>query len=305
MLQYIQTYHPSFSPANRTPDPNYAWYSVLKKVTFPTGGSAEYEYESNQLPVCDSINIPSNALTSEAVNFTGTPQTKTKDFYLPSDQWVQINYYVLMNGFRCDGASSKITALDAGNPFTGLTWGGCAQMVSPIELQGSVSWFLKAGNYRLEVKVFQGPESGYPPPFSTSPESATLAVQYVSYTPSFIVNEVTGGIRVKKITLSDGLSPNHSPNIVKAYKYHKADQGSCPDASSGYYMGRYARYLTQDYSIIDPSSILCDYELMPVFSHYLQQYDEPGREQWHDRQLPGDVGAGWRQRRERKAVFKT
>ncbi|MFN0013163.1 MAG: hypothetical protein ACKVU2_01330, partial [Saprospiraceae bacterium] len=97
-LQYLLTYHPSFSPADRKPDPNYAYYGTLKKTTYPTGGTAEYEFEGNQLPVCQTVDVPTNTVTSEYVVYSGAPQTKTKDFYLDHNQWVTINYYVLMNG---------------------------------------------------------------------------------------------------------------------------------------------------------------------------------------------------------------
>lgn len=260
-LLYVQSKFPSFSPANRNPDATVAYFGTLKKVTYPTGGSAEYEFEGNETAVCQTVDVPTNVTAAASLTFSGSPQTLTVNFYVDHDQWVNISYNVLMNGFRCDGASARVKTTDSGNPFVTLTWGGCAQMTSPIQLQGYINKYMKAGNYELEVKVFQGPESGYPAPFGTQPEEASVTVKHVANVPTYIANKASGGIRLKKLTASDGATAT-SPDIVKAFQYHKANNGGCSNASSGLYLGRFPRYTSNDYQAIDiPDGISCDINL--------------------------------------------
>ena len=263
-LLYIQSFFPTFSPADRSVDATLTQYGILKKVTYPTGGEASYIYEGNQIAVCQTVDVPSNQLASAALTFSGSPQTLTYNFTLSTGQYVLVNYNVLMNGFRCSGASASLTAVGGGNPFTGITKGGCGQMISPVQLQGSLNQYLQAGTYKLEVKVFQGPEPGYPAPFGTQPEQASISVQYQGYTPTFVANKAIGGVRVKTITAKDNGSI--SPDIVKAYEYTKSVPGSCTNASSGVYMGRNPKYFTNSYSIFDPTAgqptdIPCNYAL--------------------------------------------
>jgi RHS repeat-associated protein len=258
-LLSIQSKFPSFSPANRNPDATVAYYGTLKKVTYPTGGSTEYEFEGNEIAVCQTVDVPTDALAATSLTFAGTPQTSTVTFYVDHDQWVNINYNVLMNGFRCSGASARVKTTDSGNPFVTMTWGGCAQMISPIQLVGSVNKYMKTGNYELEVKVFQGPESGYPPPFSTQPEEAGITVKYEDNVPTYIANKAIGGIRLKKLTSADGATAT-APDIVKVFQYQKANNGGCSNASSGVYLGRSPRYTSSDYQAVD-NVIQCSYDV--------------------------------------------
>jgi hypothetical protein len=131
-----------------------------------------------------------------------------------------------------------------------MTWGGCAQMISPIQLVGSVNKYMKTGNYELEVKVFQGPESGYPAPFSTQPEEAGITVKYEDNVPTYIANKAIGGIRLKKLTTADGATAT-APDIVRVFQYQKANNGGCSNASSGVYLGRWSpRYTSSDYQVL-------------------------------------------------------
>ena len=260
-LIHIQSYFPSFLPADRSVDATLTQYGILEKVTYPTGGEVNYVYEGNQVAVCQTVDVPSSQLASAALTFSSSPQTLTYNFTLPTNQWVVVNYNVLMNGFRCDGASASLTAVGSGNPFTGIIKGGCGQMTSPIQLQGTLNQYLQAGTYKIEVKVFQGPEPGYPAPFGTQPEQASLSVQYTGLTTTYIYNKSVGGVRIKSITAKENLG--NSPDVVKVYEYNKSNPGACTNASSGVYMGRDARYHTNNVSIQDPTpgTPPCDYVL--------------------------------------------
>ena len=249
-LNYIQSLIGGFIPANRDPVATYAKYGQMKRMNLPTGGYIDYEFEGNEVAVCNTVNVPTATSASAALTFAGTPQTLTQNFTIGTGQTVNITYHVLMNGFRCDGASAKVKTLDAGNNFATLSWGGCAQLSNPVELQGTVSAYMKPGNYQIEVKVFQGSIPGYPTyPFNTLPEDASVNIQYTTNVPTYIANQAVGGLRIKKLTASDKVGV--SPNIVKAYQYTKPT--GCANASSGEYMGRRLRYSTLNYSVVDKS----------------------------------------------------
>lgn len=257
-IQYIQSQIPSFSPADRNPDQAYAIYGNIKKITYPTGGSIVYEYESNELPVCNNIDIPTSTPVSVTLDFTGVegdpPQTQTLNFTIDFSQTVTVIYNVQQNGEHFEGAYVKLkrispntTILEKGHSFT-----------NPIVISGSSNHYLTPGTYQLEAKVFKPAIPGFPVPFNIYPDHAFISLNYVHNVPTYFYNKTTGGIRLKKSTLT--AVTGNSPDIIKVYKYNTSSPG-CTNASSAVSHGRLPLYLTSEYYTTDPSGIPCDYAL--------------------------------------------
>lgn len=252
---YMQSIIPSYVPANREPDSTFSYYGNLKRVTYPTGGYVEYQYEGNEVAVCNYLNVPTPANASLDLMYTGTVQSQTANFTISTEQSVSITYNVQQNGLHFEGAYAKLKEVSP-NPHTIVTYG--AQLQSPAVIQGTQNMILPPGEYQIEVKVFQGPlGSGYPYPFNNLPERATINVAYTAMVPTYFYNKQTGGIRLKKSTVT--ASSGGSPDIVRLYKYN-ASNGACANASSAVYLGNQPTYHTWEFSTItSPLNALCLY----------------------------------------------
>jgi RHS repeat-associated protein len=261
--QYVDLLSNNFNPANRTPDGTVSYYGNLKKVTYPTGGSVDYEYEGNEVAVCANENVPTPATSSLALTYAGTPLTQTVDFTINYTQPVKITYDVQQNGVHLAGAYARLRQISP-SASTLQTWG--AQLASPVLLQGTKYFILSAGTYRLEVSVQQGAlGAGYNAPFSNQPEHANITAEYSNNVSTYIYNKPTGGIRLKKSTTDDGATGT-SAAIIKTYQYNKSAP-NCTNASSAVYMGANPRYFSTEYSMISLASVggPCDYAICKYY----------------------------------------
>lgn len=259
-LDYIKSYFAGFTPANREPDAAYSYYGNLKKITYPTGGFVEYEYEGNEIALCDTVDVQTPASASAALTYTGTyGQTATYSFTVDEGQAVNIGFSVQQHGTHHEGAYAKLNRVSP-NPTQILKKGG--QLSSPALISGWENHYLTAGSYQIEVGVFFGPMGGgYPSPFDALPESASMSVNYVDMVPTYFYNKPTGGIRIKKATYNAVLAGSNA--IVKTYQYNKSAP-DCTNASSAVGMGSQPLYVSADYAaatVAEPNGIPCDFEI--------------------------------------------
>ncbi|WP_143473681.1 hypothetical protein [Flavilitoribacter nigricans] len=120
-LNYIQSYFTSFSAANRAPDGEKAQYGNIKKITYPTGGFVEYEFEGNELAVCRELQQKKDTIVNNYITYTTGPATTTNTFTLEYPQLITVVYDIFKMGFRANGASVHIYDInDLNDPIE--TW---------------------------------------------------------------------------------------------------------------------------------------------------------------------------------------
>ncbi|HOY19142.1 MAG TPA: DUF6443 domain-containing protein [Haliscomenobacter sp.] len=244
-LNYIRQHFASFAPAKRAPHATNAQNGILEKITYPTGGFVQYQYEGNELAVCSNQSSVQTLTATAANEYPGFPEAVYQYFTLDYSQPVTITYDILKIGHRQNGAFVKLKNSSGGQIFE---MGGAANIVNPIILQGSTILTLAAGTYTLESQVFRGPDPLAPPPFNTENEFASITATYQKNVSNYVTNIPTGGLRIKQITVDDG-DATTSNNIIKAYKYHR-DSVACTNGSSAIYFGKPLKYLTNEASII-------------------------------------------------------
>ena len=260
LLNRLKNLFTSFNPADRSVDGTKASYGVLNQVTYPTGGTANYIFEGNEIGICDNITTKEEKVKSAYAQYTSSNggQLKTEYFTIDHGQLITIDYDVLMIGFRQYGAAVRLFN-DATN-YLIYHQGGVHEFNSPIELDGSTTLWLTPGTYRLEAQVFRGADPNYPYPFNSNPEHANIIVRYIDEVTSFVDNDPTGGIRVQQVTYDDG-DNDPSNNIVKKLDYNKMD-GSC-DKSTAFFLGRQPQYQKSAMSTAAPGNSGCSFNVCP------------------------------------------
>lgn len=241
-LNYIQSFFTNFTPADRSPDQSKAQYGNIKKVTYPTGGFVEYEFEGNEVPVCDEVESYGNAITNNYITYTNGAETVTTDFTIDQSQLVEVTYDIIKHGFRDFGALVKI--LDS-NDQEVEKWGGHNAPLEDSIIQGTEYIYLTAGDYTLLSSVFE------------PNEQADIGIVYMVLTTETIDNDPTGGIRLRQLTIDDGDTETGN-NIVRSFKYEK-NVGGC-NQSSAHYLGRAPYYISNDVKIVSDPEVQCAYE---------------------------------------------
>lgn len=214
--------------ANRETDTGFIKAGSLNKITYPTGGYCVFEMENNKYGydmIGDSIESYVGNLTTASV-FAQDANQKTKTFTLNSPQYVQI--FV-----------TKGTAEDE----AGFIIGGVAHDFG----DGTISnYYLDAGTYTLYA-------------ISYSTISTGISIQYTATSSNPVKYIDAGGLRIKKMIISDG--SNHSNDQEIDYNY---DIPNNPGRSSGHLISQpvytypYTIYhlLNSDGAILD---IPCNY----------------------------------------------
>ena len=244
-LNYIKTFFSSFGKPNRAVDTTRCKYGVLNKITYPTGGSVSYDFESNMVPVCSNVTKKVDLSATASKTYINAPASQITYFNIDINQVVNLAYTINMVGFRCQGAYIKLSS-PAGVVL--FQKGGCGQMDVPFSETGTYPITLPPGNnYKLEAGVF------------TTGEVATITANYQNDQTSFVINTPIGGLRVRTITLDDG-DADQSNNIIKVYKYEvSSPPGNCAGKSSGVQLGRNPKYnLTEE---LISTGVGCNYTL--------------------------------------------
>jgi hypothetical protein len=178
----------TFAGANRHVDTNYVANGVLNKIIYPTGGSVEYEYESHDFPFSDGSTDSSFDLLN-----THTAVTPYMLTVLPGGAY--------LNFSNCSGSVDNVTC--------GIKITSNAPQTVNMNVTCGSYLYLKEGTYR----VFFEPIA----PYISVPSDAEMSVN-LSYSDAKIK---AGGIRVKKLTVKDGVNPDN--NIVKHFRYTEDD----------------------------------------------------------------------------------
>ncbi len=222
--------------ANRGTSAQHGLGSLLKKVTYPTGGTAEYTYEPHirhevevncteypreELTAFGGPNFGSMSVLEQAlrnmidngdtqIGSSGLPNVRAINFTV-ENQNVELTSSLTLGNYQFPTGTYLIEA-----PLTQTTWGN--RITLP---EGQTRMGLASGSYILAAMVGENLDGVY----------ATASVSYWKTHPQCEVNEVIGGARIKKIKLYDGVS--HDNDLIEDYYYLNNAQNYIEDLELG------------------------------------------------------------------------
>ncbi|WON93777.1 RHS repeat domain-containing protein [Sphingobacterium sp. UGAL515B_05] len=206
---------------DRSVNPSVSANGILTKITFPTGGYTQFEYEPNKAgyrcgysTIHDSIfiTVPYNATAQCKGNTAPYQQSNYVDFVAP---YAQQTYIVVeTNQFNCTGDTRQYTLTD-------LT---TSQVVSQDDNNDPNVDIIAGHTYRLSVNTnCENAEANT----LDCLEKLKATIYIKQFSGNFQDYAYTGGLRVKKITDYDYFS---NTNTVRTYDYTMPGE---PGRSSG------------------------------------------------------------------------
>ena len=219
--------------ANRNANGACSSNSIIKKITYPTGGYSVFEYEQNKKGSYNVTSVYTNSSLTSKVNFdpyNGGYTEVFKPFTLNAAQMVKFTYGDEDDTHAPTRPVIRITK-NRGQ-FAGAIYS------SPI-YQDSVysrtdSTFLDAGDYYFTVSCENG-ITGTDAPYATF---GTI------YYKTYVVDNTLAdgpGLRIKKISSYDGIASN--PAFIKRYSYKNGF-----DLSRGGFSGSSLYHVCADYT---------------------------------------------------------
>gem|GEM_PF-4930159 len=226
--------------ANRNPRPDKALYGMLKRITYPTGGTTEFQYEANDYynqEEMDECTVPRNNIVEVGFSSANDGNTSlqqlppTANLVIEFDQCVLIDYSLSATDLTGGGEASAQVEIRMGNSFNWAkqAWSGAdpaaGQNGQPSNQSesGRLSVVLKAGTYILSV----GGED--------NPVTETYAAVSVSYNTLADIDGggTTAGLNVETSGLRVSLQRDCTGgNECITTKYSYRAEGS--QNSSGY-----------------------------------------------------------------------
>lgn len=206
--------------ANRDVNIDHIQFLMLNKITWPTGGSTEFEYESNwvdepTLPIKTkdtSILLAGNGTASN----TYALYEKTFVVDVPAHQYLNGNeggvfVNITIGNLGCDlsgGANvcANLTITGVGHSFNS------GSIISNVP-----NMYLPNGTYKMQAEFSQDP-----PQYG----NFTFAIAWKKPDSQYVHQRLAGGVRLKKLTAYDGIS--HSNDVIKKLVYTKSATDSTP-----------------------------------------------------------------------------
>ena len=173
------------SGGNREPSEWTAQNGILKKITYPTGGNSEFEYESNTFP------YGTTARNEDVIRVAAA--------YESIESAVVVPFTVGISGSRF---TIKHRGTYPGDPETGIACDGCPvqildanhrvlyQFFGESPVLGNTNLSLEPGNYYLQIPHVGQGNTGF----------IEVYWHEVEWVPATNTNKITGGLRVKRIT---------------------------------------------------------------------------------------------------------
>ena len=249
--------------ADRFVNPATNKIGSLVKITYPTGGTSAFEYESNEIKDPQLELDPVFTWTTKSIegDHNGGVQT-----YYESAPFVINEPPSSLNGQHVNGGAfvSEMFTEIGSCGYPGSPVSSCAVLnVVPLSV-GAIAWgpfneninehYLPNGTYKLTASFQQVP-AGYQDFFFQ------VKWRSIATNPNVVNTTLVGGLRVKKITDYDGV--NHSNDIIKNFSY----KNETDDYSSGKINGKPSNYTIDNYEqlffSVDPYS--CTYHSMQRF----------------------------------------
>ncbi|WP_299460896.1 hypothetical protein [uncultured Microscilla sp.] len=232
--------------ANREVNPEAVKIGVLTKMTYPTGGEASFDWESNVFfdnKSCNGYLEKVATTTQVGTSFSklhNGRQTKRITFVLDTTQWVSVYTSVIDHDITESEVFGQIL-----RPIRGDT-NNLATYFS-MNKTGLHRLHMPPGTYILEASAWAAPNFL---PDNQAIVSAHIRIDYAKNKATDGCDKPGPGLRIAKVTMTDGL--NQGNDLVKEYLYHQFDNKK---ASSGYLPGLMPAYDTKrEYTVRDNHS---------------------------------------------------
>jgi RHS repeat-associated protein len=226
--------------ANREPSFPEMRHGTLKKITYPTGGHSVFDYEAHDSwqdeENCSRTDLitPLNVLGAVCPGATGTSSSPPSGTQFSTQD---IQYGLIRLSLKKHPNCPSATIWLKIYPVGSSTW--VDELVFSVNTNTErIEYYnLSARNLAVSTNyTFTLETQGLGP---TATGGFANAQIYRIDRSTSQANKMVGGLRIKTITTSDGLTPN---NIVKNYSYREFDT---PGKSSGRLMSipRYSNYV--------------------------------------------------------------
>lgn len=199
---------PTFFPgANRRPDFNASKLGSIKKITYPTGGSTEFEFENNEVSdpqVEPSVELRIQTLEGDHVGL----QTYYENTFVVNEPPSQMNNF-LGGAFVEIGVSEPGCDITQGTTCAVLSLEGLTpgtNGIGNITAYNFNGFYLPNGTYKMKAN------------FNQVPAMFQDFYYYIKWDHAiFDQSYLVGGIRLKKMTDFDGY--NTSNKVIKLFNY--------------------------------------------------------------------------------------
>lgn len=200
--------------ANRKPHADYSQAAVLQKITYPTGGTTEFEFESNTYKKNNQAGYgePTFFVGLDADNYYANPGT---------DLWFEEPFSVTVNDLSAEdqlahfkigiGESIGENPFESGYYISYFIYDENDILIfSGLKINDGNLLNLPVGNYKLKTHISLD-IGGVPEIF------AGFSLVKFPYIPAHYSSELAGGLRVKKIInkAAAGATPE-----IKTFKYN-------------------------------------------------------------------------------------
>jgi len=221
----------SIQGADRHSDPTYMQYGVLTKILWPTGGYTKFDYEANQVygdPSSGTIPVPG---TPEQAGQTGYTSSFSQDFTITNPDPATGKVAVTLYALTTPGGVCPLDPNGFSQCYQGTLEGinGTNYTLNSFK-EGVWSLSLYPGSYRIKGTLTQ-----------TASNYTNLVyrfymswLEYPPQQPTPWTNLNMGGLRIARITHSDGISTN-----VTRLKYNKLSDATI---SSGVLVNQPSNY---------------------------------------------------------------
>ncbi|WP_324758348.1 hypothetical protein [Sphingobacterium thalpophilum] len=213
--EYNDGVHPKassdiFRPANREPDENNMKASMLKRITYPTGGYTDFDFEANRVNVTyieDSVNQSYMAVgdkesgQAQIINFTPTVNTSTATLRLNIPLWQDVKQPYVEFRNLTKGTFQRFVTYPGDPTFQTLT----------------IS--LTAGNqYSLKANIMPNPSD----PQDDTDERVLATISWSTGAQSVVKEQKGPGLRIKSIK---SYTKENILTSFEEYKYGKDESG--------------------------------------------------------------------------------
>jgi len=199
---------------DRTPVFEKSRIGALKKITYPTGGSAEFDYETidygyiGGTPINEQEKVLETLTAQARISGTINIPTNTKTFSIAENGNI---------GLTFQGSYTNPPPVENGPAITINkieTNGSRTRIVqrSMINTTETVNQFLTVGNYEVIASV------------DGSGQMATATIKYWVFTGNIIKNKMAGGIRIRQIINTDPVSNTQNTKLYEYRSKAEADR---------------------------------------------------------------------------------
>ncbi len=221
----------TFNGANRGTNINFAQAFILTQIKYPTGGQTNYDYESNDFDVGNSINpsyIGSNyevGLTQHVLNNTFLRGQPDQTIYLHMRNELpdaNILYFNLIDGY----GNASYVSTDPSLAYLKVYPKGSSTAIQTIQLGRTDSWTNKGGGaftYTGTLPLAPGEYN-----LVLHVDASLLFLEQINISTNWMEDEnrannhsikVGGGLRIKRITDISDVN-NQTNQIVKRFQYN-------------------------------------------------------------------------------------